>query len=361
MTKQALKLYSKGKRLLIVDDDNSVHKILKRVLSPYFRKIEFARHGMSALKKYKINKYDIVLTDINMSPINGIQLAKEIKKRNIDQAIIVFSASDDVEVFKDMLDVGIDGFIPKPFNVNVVFDKILRVLEKISYKSLIDGLKKDRIIKDFISKSSELKKKEEEEEQKNKEMFYQFCLLEDTPENIQDKQSKKIIDERDVKSAKDLFFYLNFIGKDDIFLDKQIDIIITNFQVIENHIKELILFTQNIEVQMGVEKCEDSLSIISRKMSVIYYALEEFVVLSSIADTFFEMHAFFDGYRVLDDVTVEELEGFLSIETLLQDIKRFVETVFIKKSAEDIHIFDKLLKINLEHLENSMKADLEVI
>jgi CheY-like chemotaxis protein len=357
--KQALKLYAKGKKILIVDDDMVSKKILRKVLIPYVKSVEFARDGKEALERFKIGKYDIIMTDINMPNMNGIELSKEIKNKDMNQLIIVFSSSDDASFYKEIIDICVNAFIPKPFQKSVILQKVLNVLEFLSYRTLLEDLKKGQIIRDFIAKNKDLNKETEDRKKKNLEQFYEFCLLSDRPKTAIKKLDKVITDKKDVKTAQELFSYLEHIEGSKEIVQEKIDSIVGDIQCVENKIRELVHFVKNIELQMGFDKCEDIISDIARKMSIIYYAIDEFGVLDGIADAFFEIHAFFDGYRILDDLTPEEIEGFRSVEYLLADIKRFAQTVFINKTAEDVFLYDTLLKANLEQLETNIKGELE--
>jgi DNA-binding response OmpR family regulator len=362
--KQALKLYGRSKSILIVDKDSSLQELLANIINPFITNIDFAKDANEALDKFKIDKYDIIIIDSNLSEINGLKLSEEIRKKDVDQAIIISSVDEDKEFFVKLIDLKIDAFISKPFEPNIILEKILKILEEISYRSLMYSLKRDQIIKDFVSKDSQLKEKCQIKKNTNREKFYEYCAqpkeqVRINPPIVVDNTPKEIKSPQDIKSAKDLFEYLDYIKVDKEFINSQVDLLVVTIQCLENYINDLLIFAENIEVQLGFDKCEDAIIEIARKMSVIYYALQEFKVLGNIAETFFELHVLFDGYRALDDITPEEIEGFISMKYLFKDIKRFVEAVFVNKTEEDIFIFDQLFKSNLEQLETNLKPQTE--
>ena len=109
-----LKFFASSLNILIVEDDKELNESLKDLLETFFKAVDVSKDGLEALNKYKMNRYDIVLTDINMPKMNGIKLAKEIRILNYEQCILVLSAYIDDFVI-DLIDIGIQGLILKPF------------------------------------------------------------------------------------------------------------------------------------------------------------------------------------------------------------------------------------------------------
>ncbi len=123
--------------ILFVDDEQvtreSISMFINRVSSENF----ICADGKEALETYKNNKIDIILSDINMPQMNGIELAKKIKEINPEQAIILVTAHNDSEHLLDAINLGVDGYIIKPIFVDKLFDKIMEVYEKISLKQKV--------------------------------------------------------------------------------------------------------------------------------------------------------------------------------------------------------------------------------
>lgn len=113
--------------ILYVEDDLEVQNNTKGIFEDLFDQVEVANDGSEGLEKYKKNKYDIVITDINMPNMNGIELIGEIKKININQAVIIISAHNETEHFINGIEKGIDGYILKPLNYDQLFDILLKV------------------------------------------------------------------------------------------------------------------------------------------------------------------------------------------------------------------------------------------
>jgi DNA-binding NtrC family response regulator len=106
---------STRKRILIVDDE----PLIIEVLAEHFRtsyEVETASSGTEALAAVLRQRPDLVLLDINMPRMNGLEVLKDVKKIDDSIAVIVVTANEQVEVAADALKNGIFGYVPKPFD-----------------------------------------------------------------------------------------------------------------------------------------------------------------------------------------------------------------------------------------------------
>ncbi len=128
--------YSKNLNVLYVEDDKQFAKDTIEILENFFLNVDLSINGEDALIKYlnyfNINHsyYDIIITDISMPKLNGLELAKIIYEHNSIQPIIVISAHNEAEYLVEFINIGIEYFIVKPFNI----DEIMQVLYKSSKK-----------------------------------------------------------------------------------------------------------------------------------------------------------------------------------------------------------------------------------
>jgi DNA-binding response OmpR family regulator len=127
---------TKNLSILFVEDDSDFQKETCEVLNYFFDKIDLACNGKDGLEKYlsyfsKHSKYyDIVISDINMPKMNGIELSKTIFTYNETQPIIVISAHDESQYLIELLNIGVEHFLMKP----IEYDKTLEALSKVSNK-----------------------------------------------------------------------------------------------------------------------------------------------------------------------------------------------------------------------------------
>ena len=130
---KALKQLSQDLTLLFVEDDNSLRLQTTRIFSNLFKHVDTAENGKDGLKLYEQfykdtgSFYDIVVSDIEMPYINGIDLSKSILPQNEHQKIIIMSAYDDKEYVDQLVDIGIDCFMQKPLSTEHLLDTMHKV------------------------------------------------------------------------------------------------------------------------------------------------------------------------------------------------------------------------------------------
>ena len=115
--------------ILYVEDEEEICAQTLRALNRYTKKVYVARDGEEGLELYKKYKPDIVVTDIRMPKLNGIEMSKAIKAIDTNQAIIVISAHSDSSFFIDAIDLQLSGYILKPVNKNMLKNKILEIVK----------------------------------------------------------------------------------------------------------------------------------------------------------------------------------------------------------------------------------------
>jgi len=125
--------YSKQLTLLYVEDEDNIREETKNILENMFCTTITAVDGEDGLKKFQQNPHiDLILTDINMPKVNGIDMIKKIRSQNTQIPILVLSAHSDVNYFIDTIKLGIDGYILKPIEIKQLFYSIEKVTHKIS-------------------------------------------------------------------------------------------------------------------------------------------------------------------------------------------------------------------------------------
>jgi signal transduction histidine kinase len=129
-----------GLSILYVEDNAAIREATLELLEMFFDHIDIAIEGEEGLEKYRSyydthqQYYDIVLTDINMPRMNGIEMIKEIKALHERQDIVVLSAHNESDYLIQLIDLEVTHFIPKPIKIER-FEKVLgHVMEIIIHK-----------------------------------------------------------------------------------------------------------------------------------------------------------------------------------------------------------------------------------
>ncbi len=116
--------------ILLVDDEMQIRRLLSRFLKKLCGEVLSAKNGKEALELFERRPVDIVITDIRMPAMNGIELLKAIKASDPEQTVILFSGSNDYDFLIEAINLGADRFFNKPLD----FDKLRSGLENIAKK-----------------------------------------------------------------------------------------------------------------------------------------------------------------------------------------------------------------------------------
>ena len=121
-------------RVLIVDNEEEILYTLKKLLDQEAYEVETTLSAINAFEKVKSEKYHIVLVDIGMPEMDGIELLKEIKKYDALTQIIMMTGNSTMDKILSSLEYGANDYILKPFksveNVKKVIDYSIEKLER---------------------------------------------------------------------------------------------------------------------------------------------------------------------------------------------------------------------------------------
>ena len=147
--KYRLRQEQEERGILIVDDEAVIREMFGRVLKGY--RIFQADTAQKALEMLEHEDVDVVLTDVMMPGMNGIELLHRIKERQPNQVVIVMTGYTEKDIILQALRADADDFISKPFNLLQLKTTIEKVLEKRALKEQLVQLKKmDRLKSDFL-------------------------------------------------------------------------------------------------------------------------------------------------------------------------------------------------------------------
>jgi NADH-quinone oxidoreductase subunit E/NADP-reducing hydrogenase subunit HndA len=116
-------------RILVVDDEPVVRKSCERILTPEGYAVESASDGNEAIGKLGKDGYDLVITDLKMPDIDGIELIRWIRNSKPDTGIVVITGYPSQESIKEALSLRILDYLPKPFSPALLIEITQRALE----------------------------------------------------------------------------------------------------------------------------------------------------------------------------------------------------------------------------------------
>lgn len=180
-------------KVLLVEDEEKLASLLKNAIGDSFYSFSVANNAEEGMQKYLKLSPDIVITDIMMPRVNGLEMAKEIKKIDKNVPIIILSAFSETDKFLDAIDIGVVKYFIKPFDPDELLDYIGSIAEDIGTRliSLVDGFSFNKTTKSlykntrFISLS------------KNENKFFQLLLC----NHQEDDNYKNIVDDESIKNT----------------------------------------------------------------------------------------------------------------------------------------------------------------
>lgn len=129
----------KNLTVLLVEDEEKIRNSMGSAMEAAFNKVILAQNGDEGLKKFKKFNPDIVITDISMPIMDGLDMASGIRNISKDTPIIVLSAFSEKEKLLKAIDVGIDKYIIKPIDMEELFEAIsFLATSKISGANIIE-------------------------------------------------------------------------------------------------------------------------------------------------------------------------------------------------------------------------------
>jgi CheY-like chemotaxis protein len=116
--------------VLVVDDERTVCNSCRKILTQEGYNVDIALSGEEALRKVKGNGFDVVITDWKMPEIDGMELARRIKKEDANIAVIMITGYPSLDTSIEAIRSGISDYVPKPFTPEELSDVMLRALMK---------------------------------------------------------------------------------------------------------------------------------------------------------------------------------------------------------------------------------------
>lgn len=121
-------------KILLVDDDVELTNLLAELLSLEGFDIHVVHNGQEALTELELQTYDIILLDIMMSVLNGIETLKQLRQKLTTPVLMLSARDDDIDRVLG-LELGADDYLPKPFNDRELVARIKAILRRTAGNS----------------------------------------------------------------------------------------------------------------------------------------------------------------------------------------------------------------------------------
>ena len=129
-----LKKMGKDFTILYVEDEDDIRDETESFLKLVFKTVYVAKNGNDGVQAFYKHSPDLILTDLKMPKMNGIEMSKTIKDNNSEIPIIILSAFHDNSLLFDAIDIGIDKYLTKPLKQDLLSKTFLSILNNLSLK-----------------------------------------------------------------------------------------------------------------------------------------------------------------------------------------------------------------------------------
>jgi len=289
VTIQELKALTSSLKVLYVEDDSAIQKTMDKYLKKFFATVDLANDGEEALMLYEKSKYDLIITDLSMPKINGIDMIHKIKEVDENQAIIITTAHGESNFLLGAIKSHIDGYILKPFDYTELNFELFKISQKIQKFRENEEYKEH--LKDMLA-------------QKTKEMSENY---EKTIYSMVD-----LIEQRDTYTAghsKRVAYYCNLIAKEMGYSEDECTLL---------HQAAILHDIGKIEtpdaVLLNPKPLNDiEYKLIQEHVTVGYKLLDNIPMFQSLAKIVHQHHERHDGLGYPKGLKADEIDQFARI------------------------------------------------
>ncbi len=124
-------------KVLLVEDEARLAGLLEEAIGDYFARFSVAYDGIEGLARFRELKPDVVITDITMPRMTGLELAEAVKKERPETPVVILSAYSDREKLLGAIDAGVVKYFIKPFDPEEVLAYLCELADKIKRSSTV--------------------------------------------------------------------------------------------------------------------------------------------------------------------------------------------------------------------------------
>lgn len=141
-------------KCLIVDDERAIRNSLGEILTDEGYEVDTAEDGVIALQMVEKDRYDVILCDIKMPNMDGIEVLAKLKEMGVDSSIVMISGHGDIETAVECIKGGAFDFVQKPLDLNRILITIKNASDKVNLTTQNKALKKKVYGADMIGDSA---------------------------------------------------------------------------------------------------------------------------------------------------------------------------------------------------------------
>jgi len=124
----------KDLKVLYVEDNKIARESTQNLLNNFFQNVVVAADGVQGLEEFQKDRFDLIIADINMPKMNGIDMIEKIRQTDQEIPILITSAYSDSEYFVETIKLGVEGYLLKPIDLEQFTMMLQKTVEKIYHK-----------------------------------------------------------------------------------------------------------------------------------------------------------------------------------------------------------------------------------
>jgi len=217
-------------RLLYVEDDENIRPIFERVLRRKMKEVYVACDGLEGYNMYLECKPDLILTDIKMPNMDGLQMAEKIREHDKNIPIIILSAHSESDFFIEAIEIGISGYLVKPIDKEKLFMMLERNVKIALFEK--NKIEQEELLQNVIDMQPSIVFLESNNKKMlfTNKLFLDFFDLKDEICDIDDCNIYEHLKEKNsvvIKNVDEDIFWLDYIFENQ---KEPLEIEITNVQ-----------------------------------------------------------------------------------------------------------------------------------
>jgi YesN/AraC family two-component response regulator len=344
-TMKMVREYAADMKVLVVEDEQDLLDIYVRMFGRFFKICDTAKDGQSALDIWLKNPayYDLIITDVDMPRMTGLQLIQVIREKSLSQSIIVITGNKDLSTNQDVAYNYVDAILPKPFQLKKITPLLSRVLKKISDQKDLDIYLQqlEQFSTDSINTKMNVKTLVDKLE--SSESLDKNDIVKDI-ENISKTKNEEIQEvEHKLTSTQlnDIRYSVETEKMTSLeFMELLDDTIIDKTEALLEHIDIFITVLYDIEKKTPSAAVE-KLQLLQNILTELYKILEAvglFDILVRATKSLIEFLASITEQQMSDE---NKKSLFVDIMLgLIKDMESWINNVFFLKNADNINYFD---------------------
>lgn len=296
---ESLQVKAKNLSLLYVEDEDELRLKTSSFLSKIFTNIDLAIDGVEGLEKYTHKHYDLVITDILMPNMNGLEFINKIRQQDTNQEIIIITAYTEFSYLTESIKLGVAGYLIKPLNLLDTLNIIEHSLDKIQ------AFRDVQMYKTKLEAMVEQRTQEVLELQKQQLINYEYAI----------KSFVKMMEQRDTYTcghSERVAQYSKDIAQELGYSKEQCNLI---YEAGILHDIGKILTPDSILLKPGKLTKEEYI-LLQNHVTAGYQILTDVPMYKHLADIVYAHHEFYDGTGYPRSLKGEEIPLFARIMTI---------------------------------------------